>query len=61
VGESAYFRVQSARCRRLARQCSDREVATTLERLAEEYDRKACEIEPNETPQDAPPPPKRER
>jgi len=46
VSDNVYFRSQSARCRRLARQCADAEVATRLETLAEEFERKARELDP---------------
>ena len=46
VSETLYLRSQSARCRRLARQCADAEVATRLETLAEEFERKARELDP---------------
>ncbi|HUZ71886.1 MAG TPA: hypothetical protein VMU87_02770 [Stellaceae bacterium] len=46
MSDNVYFRSQSARCRRLARQCADAEVATRLETLAEEFERKARELDP---------------
>jgi hypothetical protein len=39
------LRVQAARCRRLARQTTDREIARRLVELAQESERRAVELE----------------
>ena len=41
---AAQLREQAERCRRLARQTSDRQVAGRLLEIAEEFDRKAASI-----------------
>jgi hypothetical protein len=39
------YRDKAARCRRLARQTTDRQIAETLAELAREFDEQATEIE----------------
>jgi hypothetical protein len=39
------YRDKAARCRRLARQTTDRQIAETLTELAREFDEQATEIE----------------
>jgi hypothetical protein len=50
LSDPLYFLSQSERCRRLARQCADLAVATQLESLAREFERKARELDPPQPP-----------
>jgi hypothetical protein len=43
--DAAYLREQARRCRRLARGVATPDVAETLERMADEYDARAEEME----------------
>ena len=42
--DAAYFRKRAARCRRLAKECAERE-ARHLNDIADEFEAKACELE----------------
>jgi hypothetical protein len=44
--DASYLRNMAARCRRLARQVTDKDAMAELLNMAEDFERKAAEVEP---------------